>query len=163
LDNPEQSHHPSHRPSDTDQSAIEKEETGDDAPVQVSLTVCVCSNDAVWAELLVQNLNARGVHTVQCDVRNLELRVRELGEGSWVVVDGGWPMHELRESIAFLNPLLRNSSASSVVVVDELVGSHPLTGFKPDLFLRRTPDMRVFVRSLLSAFEQRMPGNVLPA
>ena len=70
---------------------------------QLPSTVCVGSNDAVWAELLAQNLTARGFSTVKCSLRNLEQQIPTLREDSWIVVDGGWPMLELQNSADDLN------------------------------------------------------------
>lgn len=125
--------------------------------------VCVCSNDAVWAELLAQNLAARGIRTVQCSLGNMKPQIAALDDDSWVVVDGGWPMHELQNSVADLNPALREANVTTVMVVDELVGPHLLSAFEPDNVIKRTPDMRILVRNLLSVFHVPSPDGALPA
>lgn len=114
--------------------------------------ICVASNDSVWATLLTQNLAARGASATQCDLGGLQLQIPSMADGSWVVVDGGWPMIELQSAIKDLNTQLRENQVRSVIVVDELVGGHPLSSFKPDHVVNRTPDMRVLVRELLAIF-----------
>ncbi len=125
--------------------------------------VCVASNDDIWATLLAQNLAARGASTIQCDLRSLKHQIPSIADGSWIVVDGGWPMIELQGAIEDLNATLNQAQVSSVMVVDELVGPHPLSSFKPDKVVKRTPDMRVLVRELLTIFRSPSPGQPEPA
>lgn len=122
-------------------------------------TICVASNDDVWANLLAQNLAARGASTVQTDLRNLNHQIASIADGSWIVIDGGWPMLELQRAIEDLNAILSQFRVNTVMVVDELVGPHPLSSFNPDRIVRRTPDMRVLVRELLSVFNSSAPGQ----
>lgn len=121
--------------------------------------ICVASNDDVWANLLAQNLTARGAFTVQTDLRNLNHQIASIADDSWIVIDGGWPMLELQSAIEDLNAILRQFRVNTVMVVDELVGPHPLSSFKPDRIVRRTPDMPVLVRELLSVFNLSAPGQ----
>ncbi len=84
-------------------------------------------------------------------------------ENSWVVVDGGWPMLELQNACLGINEALGRSGARTVMVVDELVGPHPLPSFEPDKILNRSPDMRVLVRDLLTLFSTYSPDSAKPA
>jgi hypothetical protein len=103
------------------------------------------------------------LRVVQCNLRDLKCRIDSLGKGSWIVVDGGWPMLELQELITDLNQLLRESHARTVVAVDELIGPHPLDAFESDTVIKRTSDMRILVQDLISLFESYLPGSVRPA
>lgn len=125
--------------------------------------ICVASNDEVWANLLAQNLTARGATTIQCDLRSLTIQITSIADGAWVVIDGGWPMVELQGAIEDLNATISQCHVRTVMVVDELVGPHPLSSFKPDRFVKRTPDMRVLVRELISIFQAPSPGEPEPA
>lgn len=115
--------------------------------------ICVASNDGVWANLLAQNLAARGASTIQCDVHGLRRQVSSIADGSWIVIDGGWPLVELQSAIEELKAVLDSPRVNSVMVVDKLIGLHQLESFKPDMTINRTPDMRVLVRDLLSVFQ----------
>lgn len=121
--------------------------------------ICVASNDDIWASLLAQNLAARGVSTIQCDLSDLKLQVSSIADHSWVVIDGGWPMVELEDAVEDLNTVLGQCHVKSVMVVDELVGPHPLASFQPNRVVNRTPDMRVLVRELLSIFTSASSGQ----
>ncbi len=125
-------------------------------------TVCVGSDDELWAELVAQNLSARGVPAFSCGISRLTGRIDSMADGSWVIVDGGWPMLELQNLVDDLNPMLSQPRINSVMVADDLLGPHPLDAFRPDTVIRRTPDMRVFVRDLLSLFHSPMFGSPFP-
>ncbi len=127
------------------------------------LLICVASNDYVWADLLAQNLAARGATTIQCDLGNLKAQIKLLTDGSWIVVDGGWPMLELQGASEDLNDVLRQSKVRSVMVVDELVGAHPVSSFRPDKVVDRTPNMPVLARELLSIFNSPSSNQPEPA
>lgn len=156
--------------TDTQESSVpaigEDSESGDPSPASsnrvnyLPSTICVCSNDVVWAELLAQNLGMRGLDTVKCSLSDLKNQVASLTGGSWVVVDGGWPMLELQNSANDLNPVLKRSNVTTVMIVDELVGPHTVDAFEPDAVIKRTPDMRILVRKLLSLFQSRSRDRV---
>lgn len=124
--------------------------------------VCICSDDAVWADLLAQNLIARGVSTVRCTLRTLMQSIDSLEPCSWVIVDGGWPMLELEKSASDLSVAFREAGVSTVMMIDELVGGHMLAAFDSDTTISRTPDMRVLVRRLLSLFQAPSSGGKAP-
>ena len=58
---------------------------------------------------------------------------------------------------------MQQSEVRSVMVVDELVGAHPLSSFRPDSVVNRTPDMPVLARELLSIFNSPSSNHPEPA
>ncbi len=106
----------------------------------------------MWAGLLSQNLTVRGASTTQCELINLTCCVSSMSEGSWLVLDGGWPVGELQVALDGISGTLRERKIRAVVVVDDLVGPHSLPEFRPDYVVNRAPDMRILVRDLLSVF-----------
>jgi len=122
-----------------------------------SVSVCVASNDPVWAQLLSQNLTARGATAVQCTMDEVKQWASAIESGSWVIVDGGWPDSGLHEATSGLDAAIRSSGARTVMVVDRLVEAIAEPAFSPDRVVNRTPDMRVLVRDLLSAFASGLP------
>ena len=112
--------------------------------------VCVGTNDEVWGRLLVRNLVARNISATCSNFKELKNQLSASPAPVWVVVDGAWPVEDLRSTISDITSHIDSSESRSVLVTDELLGRHPIGDFTPDSSIGRSADMRVLVRNLLS-------------
>ncbi|MBI4220991.1 MAG: hypothetical protein HY682_12660 [Chloroflexi bacterium] len=116
-------------------------------------TVRILSEDLIWARLFATNLLARGFRAEHGTLRWLARSGGDPGDGAWLIIDFGSYVPEREPFYRALIDRIREFRSRVIAVANGRWPSE-LKDSLPWAVLRKNPDMRVMVPSLLDRLER---------
>jgi hypothetical protein len=116
------------------------------------IVAAVVSSDPVWARLLALNLSARGIAARDHSGADLQSALGELPKGGWLIFDTDGLHNDDVVTWQSVAADMGDVDVSAALVVDYGLRRLAPSETWPDVVIERSPDMRVMVRKLMSAF-----------